>query len=144
MAYREFLAVIGDGGPGPAYGLNSLAKVHADLLEVADGHLERHFPHIEHWNPIPDGADDRGEFMAYYESPQPVAGSIVLNSEGCGMCHRLVVTGENAGEVWFDNRSSDYGLAPITHRGPRAFLAWYEGWLDSSLRKAPLVDTGNH
>ena len=56
------------------------------------------------------------------------------------MCHRLVVTGENAGEVWFDNRSNDYGLTPIKYRGPRAFLAWYEGWLDRSLHQAPLAD----
>ncbi len=139
-SYRDFLTVIGDGGPGPAYGLNSLADVHADLLEVGDGHLERPFPHGEHWNPSPDDPEDRGEFMAHYESPQPVAGSIVLNSVGCGMCHRLVVTGENAGEVWFDNRSNDRGLTPIIHRGPRSFLAWYEGWLDTSLRKSPLVD----
>ena len=139
-AYRDFLTVIGDGGPGPAYGLNSLADVHANLLEVGDGHLETPFPHGERWNPIADDPEDRGEFMAHYESPHPVAGSIVLNSLGCGMCHRLVVTGENLGEVWLDNRSNDYGLTPIIHRGPRSFLAWYEGWLDTSLRKSPLVD----
>jgi hypothetical protein len=139
-AYRDFVAVIGDGGPGPGYGLYSLVEVDAALSKDGDGHLERPFPHHDRWNPTSDDAEDRYEFMADYDSSRPVAGSIVLNSEGCGMCHRLVVTGENAGEVWFDNRSNDDGLKPTKYRGPRSFFAWYEGWLDGSLHQAPLAD----
>ena len=139
-AYRDFLAVVGDGGPGPGYGLYTLAEVDTDLSEDTNGRLEQPFPHQERWNPTHDDAEDRYEFMEYYEGPRPIAGTIVLDSGECGMCHRLVVTGENAGEIWFDNRANGYGLAPIKYRGPRSFLAWYEGWLDRSLLQAPLTD----
>jgi hypothetical protein len=138
-AYRDFLAVIGDGGPGPGFNLSSLADVDADLSEDGDGYLERPFPHHDLWNPTPGDGEDRYEFMADYDGPRPVAGSIVLNYEGCGLSDRLVVTGDSAGEVWIDNRASDYGLKPGGCRGPRSFLAWYEGWLDRSIRQAPLA-----
>ena len=139
-AYRDFLALIGDGGPGPDYRLNSLAEIDAGLSEDGDGHLERPFPHHDLWNSTPGDGEDWFDFMDDYNGPRPVAGSVVLSHGGCGLCDRLVVTGETAGEVWIDDRVNDCGLQPTHHRGPRSFLAWYEGWLDRSLRQAPLAD----
>jgi len=47
----------------------------------------------------------------------------------------LVVTGEEKGNIWIDNRSSDQGIYPATTEGKErlGFLAWYIAWLDQSL-----------
>ncbi|GGV74039.1 hypothetical protein GCM10010228_35520 [Streptomyces massasporeus] len=52
-----------------------------------------------------------------------VEGSLVIGECGCGTFHRLVVTGRDAGRVWFDD--PDWG--GLT-RGPD-FRDWYLAWL---------------
>jgi hypothetical protein len=95
------------------------------------GQLARRVP-LDMYDGEPDGLD-----LVRWK---PVPSTITDKALGECLCDRLVVTGESAGEVWIDNRASDYGLKPDHHREPRSFLAWYEGWLDHSLRQAPLAD----
>jgi len=54
---------------------------------------------------------------------------------GCAIYAMLVVTGEEKGNIWIDNRPSDQGIYPATTEGKErlGFLAWYIAWLDQSL-----------
>lgn len=47
---------------------------------------------------------------------------MIIDEYGCAAFHRLIVTGEARGQVWFDDRASDGALTP----GP-TFAAWYCG-----------------
>src|SRR5690606_37985635 len=51
--YRAFIARIGDGGAGPAYGMYSLndALTKEKSSQVPNDFLRTPFPHIGSWNP---------------------------------------------------------------------------------------------
>ena len=141
--YREFILELGDGGAGPAYGLNRF------LTAISEDRLDKHlttilgmpFPHEQDYAPQTDP-----KFTSYYDpdhggsieiSPEHsewhyynidlVAGTIVLCDEGCGYQHRLVVNGPSYGEIWMDNRSGDGGF----NRLCGTFTAWYTRWLNN-------------
>jgi hypothetical protein len=124
-AYRSFLTEVGDGGAGPDYGLYRLDG--ADMSDLdrderdTPGFLTRPFPHTAAWNPRSRLDED-----AYWD-PRWVAGSLIIAHFGCGVFHRLVVTGPARGQVWLDDRASDGGLSPQTD-----FQEWYLRWLDTS------------
>ncbi|MDB4981849.1 MAG: hypothetical protein JWM82_2601, partial [Myxococcales bacterium] len=107
--YRNFLAVVGEFGAGPGYG----------LLSPMNGAR----------NPIGDGifAWVDGE-----EPKQPARGVLPLAHAGCGVMWLLVLTGSHRGEVWVDARSSD-GRA---RRVAPSFSVWYREWLASAVRDA--------
>ncbi|MEU0673649.1 SMI1/KNR4 family protein [Streptomyces sp. NPDC006172] len=120
-SYRDFLKDVADGGAGPGYGLLGLTEEVDDEWALHDlreegrraGFLSTPFPHTTAW-PGPGKSGD---------ADYSVRGSLVIAERGCGMFHRLVVTGRNAGQVWFDD--PDWGgLTP----GPD-FRDWYLAWL---------------
>jgi hypothetical protein len=128
-SYRQFLLEVGDGGAGPYLGVFRLdgsdkperyldEKTNPELLSVP-------FPHRARWNPNADAClmdDDE------YFDPMWSAGSLVVGEYGSGAFFRLIVTGSNSGQVWFDDRSADGGLVP----GPD-FHDWYSEWLATGL-----------
>ena len=74
---------------------------------------------------------------AHLQSAYYSQGTLTICDYGCGLTFELVVTGDERGKIWLDNRASDDGLYPILH--PRTkqhldFLSWYETWLDHSWR----------
>ncbi|MGX1548917.1 SMI1/KNR4 family protein [Streptomyces adustus] len=120
-SYRSFVKDVADGGAGPDYGLLGLTgevdedEALYDLREEGRraGFLSTPFPHTEAW----PGPGRQGD------ADYSVRGSLVIGECGCGTFHRLVVTGRNAGQVWFDD--PDWGgLTP----GPD-FRNWYSAWL---------------
>lgn len=157
--YRDFLLRAGDGGAGPYYGLFPLRDT---LVSAEPGFLARPFPHRHWWN---DTDPPNWFFLQDVDLPAPtpeseaayfdtahVQGTLRLAHEGCGYYQILVVSGDERGHVWSNNRASDGGIAPvpfpggdfrvdgpylIPENGSRkrvTFLAWYEDWLDESLR----------
>nr|WSW70821.1 SMI1/KNR4 family protein [Streptomyces sp. NBC_00995] len=122
-SYREFLGTIAGGGAGPHYGLLGLTEEGDDEEALHDlraeclraGSLATPFPHTTE-RPGPGRGGD-----ADYST----AGSLVLGECGCGTYSRLVITGTNAGQVWFDDRSWG-GLTPASD-----FHDWYTAWLVS-------------
>lgn len=59
---------------------------------------------------------------------------------GCGVWMNLVVSGNEYGNIWVDDRCNDAGLYPDTYFGNEGrldFLSWYQLWLDTSLAEAP-------
>lgn len=118
-AYRQFLLRVGNGGWGPPTGgLFSLGEPPDEL-----GELRRLWAELP-WVRTPFPFTDRTEQRDWRQTD---FGCICLGYEGCGMTWQLVVTGPEAGNVWFDDPNSQV-IAPAGP--PRDFLGWYETWLE--------------
>lgn len=123
---------MGDGGPGPGFGLHPLSHGARELDRLGDGYLATPFPHTTAWDP----ESYHPAFMAppaggaltehEYLDDRWTAGSLVVADTGCGCVCRLVVTGPARGQVWCDNRLSDGGIVPDGD-----FRTWYETWLSA-------------
>jgi hypothetical protein len=146
--YRWFITNVGNGGMGPDYGFFPLGQTDDgdDLAawQQGDGFvgtLSLPFPHVQPWNdlsgkPDDDLADtderryekDLDAFEKKYFDAANMNGAIPLSHIGCALRRWLVITGSEAGHVWFDGRADYEGLAPVTNaRGERlTFLEWYD------------------
>ncbi|MET8008208.1 SMI1/KNR4 family protein [Nonomuraea glycinis] len=126
-SFRTFLTEVGNGGAGPSYGLYEIDEAfRLDAMETHEGPLHfftTPFPHTADW--IPPLEAQPGD----YEEGHWITGSLLLAEYGCGAFHRLVVNGEIAGEVWFDDRCADAGMVR-----ERNFFEWYMSWLDQPHR----------
>lgn len=143
--YRSFLLEVGNGGAGPGYGLFPLGQwgdTAAATRPWADRprRMSQQFPHTEAWNlsrderTPPEGLDRAGEDRWFadldqrYFDPALIDGTLPLAHLGCAIDVMLVVTGERAGEIWVDDRSSDNGIGPLDEAG---FAHWYLVWLET-------------
>ena len=128
--YRFFLLTVGDGGPGPFYGIYPLNvaissdptpyKRHLgdDIGEMVSPMILRTaFPS----NPEAKSARDKIVFDA-------VPGTLALAHYGCAAIERLVISGEAAGSMWHDYSSEGNGI----HDRGETFLDWYEKWLNGN------------
>lgn len=136
--YRRFLAHVGNGGPGPGYGLLPLEKALDYDNKLWGGpvpldHLRHPFPHTATYNPKEDqqpdwqAADDGllTEEEMYLAIFRHYRGLIGLAHEGCARYWVLVVTGPARGTVWIDATDSGGPFVPLGC----GFLEWYENWL---------------
>lgn len=143
--YRHFLAEIGDGGAGPFYGVIKLEdSVYADMDFRAESELVNPslpFPHTEAQWVYPEGVDEaeeleEDEFNKIWKDPKHIQGIIRLCNFGCGVHIGLVVNGEEYGNMWSSDLSSEVGIYPsgqLANEPERiTFLDWYELWLDNS------------
>jgi hypothetical protein len=110
--HRAFLARVGNGGPGPDYGLLPLGH---------DAHMDKPFPFTKAWR------DPRG----LEAEPRAAHGTLFLVDVGCGIGWYLVVTGPERGHVWVLDEGGATPCSP-----PRDFLSWYGIWLESFLSGA--------
>jgi hypothetical protein len=69
-------------------------------------------------------------------------GAIPICHAGCALRTWLVITGTQAGHLWYDKRADLDGVKPLTQNdgSPLTFDAWYEQWLEQCLREAGLDD----
>ncbi|WP_328944949.1 SMI1/KNR4 family protein [Streptomyces sp. NBC_00250] len=122
--YRDFVAGVGDGPAGPAYGLLPLTTPRPEAGDdwAVDGEWEEdrrpgrlatRFPLTD---PLPGVIGGREEELT--------PGTLTLGEEGCGMYVRLVVTGPRAGEIW--RLDPDWGGFVPAYPD---FRAWYTDWL---------------
>ncbi|MCL1993099.1 MAG: SMI1/KNR4 family protein [Spirochaetes bacterium] len=130
--YFYFVTNIGNGGAGPGYGLLPLETWSRELADPPAGDfLNTPFPHTAPWNDTvfyeldDDGGDD------FYHSNKYVTGAIRIAHYGCGIMYMLVVTGNEKGHIWVDDRCSDYGIYPAANP-PVGFETWYTDWLEKS------------
>lgn len=145
--YRRFITHVGNGGAGPFYGIFPLGFAEGGPWREGDysvGVLSRPFPHREAWNALPDRpSDDLHEadpdeaerqlqaFENVYFDTALINGTIPICHQGCAIWVRLVVTGEEAGYLWVDDRANDGGLTRLTLKDgtPATFSSWYYEWL---------------
>ena len=136
--YRRFLTQVGNGGPGPGYGLLPLEQAldYDNKLRGAPApldHLRHPFPHTAAYNPKDDqeadwqAADDGhwSEDKTQLAIFRHYRGLIGLAHEGCARYWVLVVTGPERGTVWLDATDSGGPFIPLGC----GFLEWYEEWL---------------
>src|SRR5262249_4749913 len=91
---------------------------------------------------VPDGLSDDATDMALdgiekrYWDAALVAGAFPICHHGCALRDWLIVTGPEAGQVWYDARVDQKGLQPYESDGKRVtFAEWYLDWLGGALRK---------
>ena len=65
------------------------------------------------------------------------SGSIDICDYGCGLRFKLIISGPERGNIWFDSRVDQGGLRPIKNsEGEKMnFLEWYNEWLEDSLHQ---------
>jgi hypothetical protein len=145
---------VGDGGPGPYYGVFRLGKMD-DGYEESEwkegefvGTLRDCWPHQQPWNlpyealTLPFGLSldareiAREEIDKKYWDEALVAGAFPICHHGCALRDWLVITGPEAGQVWHDERVDQGGLRPYESPAGRrlTFTEWYLDWLDDALR----------
>lgn len=109
--YRRFLAVIGNGGAGPFYGLEPLGTFSRDL--------SRAFPFIAATDTLSDveldHLPDRDEYPGILE----------FCHQGCSIYAYLIVNGPAYGTIW--NGREDFYPTGLT------FGVWYRRWLERAL-----------
>ncbi|WP_142685425.1 SMI1/KNR4 family protein [Chitinophaga polysaccharea] len=150
--YTAFLTKIGNGGAGPYYGLERLEDALFDDLDYKrPGNLlnpAKPFLHTAPWNQtftltveVEEDEEEyerqRMEFEKEYFDRQQMNGVIAICNFGCAVRLNLVVNGQEHGNIWTDDRSSDNGIHPSYELGNKdkiSFLDWYELWLDKSLK----------
>lgn len=146
--YKEFLTKIGNGGVGPAYGLEIFENGLFDDLDYKRPNSllnpSKPFPHTKPWNEefvsTVNEEDNEEEYeRQYFEfNKNLMNGVLAISNFGCGISLNLVVNGEEYGNIWTDDRGNDGGIYPsneLGNKGRIKFLNWYELWLNNSLNE---------
>ena len=143
--YKDFVTQIGNGGSGPAYGILPLVNWNYELDIEDPSFLQTDFPHSEAWNLKNELAEDdenyydSEEFQNWendYFSNKHITGSIRICHYGCAIYYILIVTGQEAGNIWVDDRANDNGVYPaltMSNTTKLTFLDWYNEWLSENL-----------
>ncbi|MFE6019340.1 SMI1/KNR4 family protein [Streptomyces sp. NPDC056441] len=155
--FREFVTTIGDGAPGPYYGINSLAR-DVEFVEKgwgravlgADSPLTGDVDFVEllggpdDWEAHAVLLDNDPAYAAGFDRLQATYlgepwcnGRLPIADYGCGDCLFLMLRGPRRGTVWADCLSNATGLYCLEVD----FLTWYTRWLDDALDLASRGDT---
>ncbi|HET9364506.1 MAG TPA: SMI1/KNR4 family protein [Candidatus Angelobacter sp.] len=155
--YRRFISELGNGGAGPGYGFFTLGYMDAAVggglqawreNDGLVGDLSEPFPFIMPWNDLsgmPQSNRDEAQSEHYeqalekfdqrYWSSALVNGAIPICHLGCALRIWLVLSGTEAGNLWYDYRADHRGLLPVTLKNSSraTFTSWYYEWLEESL-----------
>ena len=154
--YRQFLLEFGNGGAGPGYGLLSIniEKLIGDASQC--NFLSQPFLLTKEWNNLELLQVSNGDSTNIYFDPKYINGTIIVAEYGCGIQARLVITGEERGNIWIDDRTNEAGIYPLTmhyaaffHDDPDieadlyesveevkealTFYEWYSDWLNRGI-----------
>lgn len=148
LEYKEFLTKIGNGGVGPAYGLEPFENALFDDLDFKNPNSllqpNKPFSHTKPWNeefiPTVNIEDDEEEFEKQYAefNRDLMNGVLSICNFGCGIRINLVVNGLEYGNLWTDDRANEGGIYPSLELGNNnkiTFLNWYELWLNNSIKE---------
>ncbi len=162
--YRNFLLEVGNGGAGPGYGLSGLSGIKSEdvisekLYQENYEILSKPFPLTEAWNDldliVTNNTGSVTNNDAYFDD-KFIQGTLTITNYGCGIYAMLVITGEQSGKIWIDDRTNDNGIYPASlnfchafhdtipddfhpdsdQEQPLSFYDWYEDWLNRSLEQ---------
>ena len=135
--YRNYLTHVANGGTGPYYGLYSITEaleqtLNLDSTPTGDFYYNNAQVQsfISHYQAcLEEGMDEN---IHYLEVPEPLEGVLFLSEYGCGGFYLLVLTGEQAGTVWY-LQEGEYLYPCFEGTQQWGFLNWFEDWLDNSL-----------
>lgn len=149
--YRTYLLEVGNGGAGPGQGLLPLGEAIRQSLAGCPDCLARPFPHgmdsprshAQRWFQFRDpGAPGyvpitTDEAMA----PEFMSGSLVIAHgkpiKGGAVAYRLVVSGDQYGRVWRDDRARSASVGPCASASRSLtevhFREWMLTWLEDSM-----------
>lgn len=153
--YRQFLLEFGNGGAGPGYGLLSI-NIEKLIVDSQCNFLSQPFLLTKEWNNLELLQVSDGSSTNTYFDPKYINGTIVVAEYGCGIQARLVITGEERGNIWIDDRTNEAGIYPLTmhyaaffHDDPDieadlyesveevkealTFYEWYNDWLNRGI-----------
>ena len=152
--YRHFISHIGNGGAGPYYGVFPLGQMDYNF-EMKPWHegddfvgvLSAPFPLRGDWNDLSRKPSEKlndanfeeeyyrqlDEFQRFYWGS--LNGAFPICHMGCALRIWLVVSDEEAGQLWLDRRADYKGLSPLTlkNNSRATFSSWYQEWLDDAL-----------
>ncbi|HLP91298.1 MAG TPA: SMI1/KNR4 family protein [Nostocaceae cyanobacterium] len=152
--YRQFLLEVGNGGAGPGYGLYKILGTGSDNEVAATPYqnnfdiLSRPFSFTTAWNNLELPVNE-------YLDNKLLQGALTIANYGCGIYALLVITGDQKGQIWIDDRTNDSGIYPASlnfcryfHNfdldeflpegdddQPLGFYDWYDNWLNQSLEQ---------
>lgn len=139
--YRTFITTVADGGAGPCYGLYAFEQA-VDLSRdaVALTWLPNDFTltskdiqnYLDHCKKCED--EGEGDLIRKMDMPDPTTGLLCVCDYGCNCYYTLIVTGEQAGTMWFMEGDQNT-ITPLFHNDgiQKTFSDWYEAWLDGEL-----------
>ena len=132
--YKFFITKIGNGGAGPGNGLLPIEKWSYGLRDV-----ESDFLSIPFFNGVEKNWRMSSKLDDPYFSNKYVSGSIRISDYGCGIHYMLVITGNEKGNIWVDDRANIDGIYKVYHEDdedntkPETFESWYTTWLNTSI-----------
>src|SRR5207237_538053 len=106
-----------------------------ELDILSDDFLSTDFPHTEKWNMARefDTEDDdynyTEEFQKWeqeYFSNRHITGSMRICHHGYAIYYLVVVTGQEAGNIWVDDRANDGGVYPALSKITKRKLTFIE------------------
>ncbi|HLO88581.1 MAG TPA: SMI1/KNR4 family protein [Nostocaceae cyanobacterium] len=158
--YRQFLLEVGNGGVGPGYGLYKIVESGSENEVAATPYqnnydiLSQPFPLTTAWNNLDLSSHD-------YLDNKLIQGTLTIANYGCGIYAMLVITGEQQGRIWIDDRTNDSGIYPASvnfcysfhnfdlddsildedDEQPLSFYDWYDNWINYSLEQLRITTT---
>jgi SMI1 / KNR4 family (SUKH-1) len=162
--YRNFLLEVGNGGAGPGYGLYRMPGIEYENVIPETPYPEKSelfskpFPLTQAWNNLDLITENKATCFvnrdAYFDD-KFTQGTFTIANYGCGIYAMLVITGEQRGKIWIDDRTNDNGIYPTSlsfchsfhdadtddlppdnnEEQPLSFYDWYEDWINRSLHQ---------
>ncbi|PAX52673.1 SMI1/KNR4 family protein [Brunnivagina elsteri] len=157
--FRNFVLKIANGIVGPGYGFLGLNI--DNLMELKSSESDffaQSFCLQDEWNDLDLLQESNGSKASAYFDQKFIQGSIAIAEYGCGIQARLVISGEERGNIWIDDRTNEGGIYPLTshcaaffHDDPEmdtymyesveetkealSFYEWYENWLNRAINQ---------
>ncbi len=154
--YRTFVSAIGNGAPGPYYGIMSTTSAtnlveegwgrsvlgedspltnDIDIAELLGG-LSDWDAHVARLNEDPSYSLGFERLRETYMDRPWCCGRLPIAEYGCGTWFFLVLRGPGKETVWADCMDDATGLYCLNV----GFFAWYERWLDNALEQVAKND----
>ncbi len=118
-AYRRHLCEVGAGQLNAQDGISLLEDWCQPSApeDLSPDFLRQPFPFTDAWNDITLKDPKAGWNAPYYDEAH-FRGSMRIKNIGCEGYHLLVVSGDERGNVWADERASySKGIYPLRHEG---------------------------